>query len=84
MSLTPDGRHECDRCGADVDNGGVANCVIVSDLDPDRPGMVRNLEYCRDRPGPDVDGGIIKGCSRKLLSPSMLRHHTARQEAARG
>lgn len=53
----------CDRCGADVGNAGVDKCVIVSDLDPDRPGMVRNLHFCREN-----------GCSGKVLSKRNLRY----------
>lgn len=82
MSITPESNYRCARCGADVGNGGVTLCVVVSDLDPDNPGMVRNLRYCRDHT--DDNGDVVKGCSRKLLSPSMLTHHTETQEAARG
>lgn len=78
MSMTPDGLHYCDRCGFDLGNGGVANCVVVSDLDPDRPGMVRIFEFCRDHR--DENGEDVRGCNHELLSPSMLKHYTESQE----
>lgn len=72
MSIRSDGKHRCDGCGWDVGNGGVRQCAIVSDLDPDNEGHVRNLEFCRDR----EDGGkMVKGCSRKLLRPSILTNY---------
>ncbi len=83
MTLNPGtGRHECDRCGADLANGGLIRCAVVSDLDPDNEGMVRALEFCRDRPDPDNDGETIRGCAHRLVSPSMIRHYTGRREAA--
>jgi hypothetical protein len=78
------GRHECDRCGIDVRGGGVANCAIVSDIDLDSPGAVRTLEFCRDHPDPDDPDTTVKGCARKLVTPSMITHYTERQEATRG
>lgn len=47
----------CDRCGADVGNGSIQLCLIVSDLDPDRDGMIRMLHFCREN-----------GCDQKVLS----------------
>lgn len=73
----PDGTYECDRCGADCGNGGVRDCAIVADLDPDNEGHVRNLHFCRDR---EEDGRKIKGCARKLLSATNLKH----REESRG
>lgn len=71
MSQVSDGTFVCDRCGAEVGNGSLLNAVVVSDIDPDKPGMVRNMHFCRDR---TVDEEEVKGCSRKLLSPSNLKH----------
>jgi len=65
--------YECAKCGADVGNGSVQSAVIVSDLDPDTPGMVRNLYFCRDHE--DKDGHKIKGCANKVLSAANLKHH---------
>ena len=48
MSLRPDGSYRCDRCGADVGNGAVFSAVVVVDLDPDAPGQMRQLHWCRD------------------------------------
>lgn len=64
--------YQCARCGANVGNGGVDQCSVVSDIDPDTPGMVRNLRFCRDR---EDDGKKIKGCTGKVLSPSNLKHY---------
>lgn len=75
MSVNIDGSHTCDRCGIDVGGGGVPNCAIVSDLDPDNPGMIRNLEFCRDHPDPANPDLEIKGCARKLVTPSMIAHY---------
>lgn len=77
MSIKANGKHECDRCGTDVGNGGVLQCVVVSDLDPDDPGMVRNLHFCRDR---DEGGKLVKGCARKVLSPANLKHYEEARE----
>lgn len=47
-SSAPNGvRAECDRCGADCGNGGIDQCAIISDLDPDNPGMILNYHLCR-------------------------------------
>lgn len=72
------GLHECDRCGTDLDGGGVARCVVVNDLDPDRPGNIRIFEFCRDHQ--DDTGADVRGCNHQLLSPSMLKHYTESQE----
>ena len=71
MSLQ-DGKYVCDRDGVDVGNGGVQSALVVSDLDPDRPGMVRNLHFCRDR---EEDGEKIKGCAGKVLTSRNLEYY---------
>lgn len=63
MSRKDDSSHVCDRCGADVGNAAIDKCVIVSDLDPELPGRVRNLHFCRKN-----------GCDRKVLSKRNLRY----------
>jgi hypothetical protein len=78
--MTPTGKFACDRCDADVGNGGVDRCAIVSDLDP-VTGAVRNLHFCLDRVGDD--GATVRGCAHRLLSPSMIAAYTARQESSR-
>lgn len=64
-------RHNCDRCGTGVENGAVTECVVVSDLDPDNPGMVRNLHFCREN-----------GCDKKVLSARNLQHYTETRESS--
>lgn len=73
MSLTADGTHECDKCGTGVENGSISVALVVSDKDPDQPGMVRTLHFCRDRE--EADGTKIKGCDKKVLSPANLKHY---------
>lgn len=86
MSIAPDGRHHCDRCDTDLGNGGVAVAVVVSDLDPDQPGMIRNLHFCRTRGETDDQGQQTtrRGCSESLLSDDNLAAYRTRQEATRG
>lgn len=57
------GKFKCDRCGTDVGNAAIDKCVIVSDLDPDNPGLVRNLHFCREN-----------GCDKKVLSKRNLKY----------
>lgn len=64
--------YECARCGADVGNGGLDASLVVNDLDPDHPGQVRTLRFCRDR---EEGGSKVKGCARKVLSSSNLKHY---------
>lgn len=77
MSMLTDGSHACDNCGADVGNGGVSECVVVSDLKPGERGMVTNYHFCRDR---EEDGKEIKGCERKLLRPSVMKYRRELEE----
>lgn len=71
MTRLPDGSHVCDKCGSDCGNGGVLDCLVVSDLDEEN-NTVRNLHFCRDREG---EGKTIKGCAKKVLSPANLKHY---------
>lgn len=66
MSMKDSGKGECDRCGEDVGNAAVTECIVVGDLDPDNPGMVRNLHFCRKN-----------GCDGKVLSARNLEHYTS-------
>lgn len=68
MSLRPDGFYRCDRCGADVGNGGVRAAGIVSDLDPDAPGEVRVLHLCR------------KSCMGSVFGPTALADYNAKKK----
>lgn len=61
----------CDKCGADVENGGVFSALVASDIDMES-GAVVNYHWCRDRV---VDGKKIKGCASKVLSAANLDHY---------
>lgn len=73
----PDGSFSCDRCGADCGNGGVADCVVVSALDPENNGMVINFHFDRDR---EEEGQVVKGCAGKVLSARNLQHYWSTKE----
>lgn len=76
MSLRPDGGYECDRCGADVDNGSVIFSAIVTDLDPATDNSTpRRLDFCRDRPDPDRPGKTLQGCRDRVFTKKALRHY---------
>lgn len=66
MSLAPDGRTVCDKCGADCGNGSLDMAAIVSDLERDSknqpiPGMIRVLHLCREN-----------GCANRVLTKKAL------------
>jgi hypothetical protein len=83
VSQTPDGKHRCDACDADVGNGGLISALVVADLDPDNNGHVRNLHFCRDREeGEGKQRKHIKGCARKLIHPATMRAYDKRKETA--
>lgn len=65
MSLRPDYSYRCDRCDADVGNGGVHLAVVVSDMD--EAGAARVLHFCRK-----PRKGAPHGCAAHLLSPANL------------
>lgn len=69
----------CDRDGADCGNGGVVACLVVSDLDPENEGMVKNYHFCRDR---EEDGKLVKGCAGKVMSAANLKFHLEAAEVA--
>jgi hypothetical protein len=72
----PDGSFSCDKCGADVGNGGVTVCTNVSRV-VEGP-AVENLMFCLDR---EVEGKTIKGCSNKVLSKTNLAHYHKTKES---
>lgn len=78
MSLRADGRYRCDRCGADVGNGGVEQCAVVADLDPDAVGQLRTLHLCRDHE--DDTGRKVPGCawSRVLTAKALADYNETR------
>lgn len=48
MSLRKDGRYRCDRCDAELENGGVHEAAVVSDIVPGSGGtLTRILHLCR-------------------------------------
>lgn len=59
MSLRSDGTYRCDRCGTKLENGGVHEAAILSDLDAE--GRVIVLHFCR-----------VNGCDRKVASKRNL------------
>lgn len=76
MSLRPDGSYRCDRCGADVGNGGVALSAVISDLDPETEHLTpRRLDLCRRRPDPDNPGKTLQGCRDHVLTKKALRNY---------
>lgn len=70
MSLRPDGAYRCDRCGADVGNGGVTEAASISDLDPDQPGTIRVLHLCRAE-----RSGAPRGCVGNVLGEGTLANY---------
>lgn len=67
MSLRGDGSYRCDRCGADVGNGGVREAAIVSDLHPDVDGEVLVRHLCRA-----ARDGAPNGCAGLHVGPATL------------
>lgn len=69
MSLRPDGAYRCDRCGRELQNGGLTECAIVSDLD-DTTGAPVQYHLCRD--WMDNDGRLVRGCVTRVLTHHAL------------
>lgn len=73
----PDGSYQCDKDGWDCGNGGVVDCVVVSDITEE--GGVINRHFCRDVK--DEDGKITHhGCDKKVLNATHLKHFLETQE----
>jgi hypothetical protein len=62
----------CDRCGADVGNGGVDTCLIVSDWDPDTDNRVHNYHFCR-----------ANKCDRRVMTTTNLEHFNKIRDSQR-
>lgn len=76
-----DGGFVCDRCGSDVGGGGVTEALIIGDLDPDDPGKVRNLHFCRKRT--DAAGREIAPCASYVITPTNLADLNSRKNKAK-
>jgi len=78
VSRRPDGSNRCDRCDADVHNGGPLYAVTISGVDPDDPGAVWQLHLCLPR---DEDGTHVPGCRDRVLTRKALAaYHTSREQ----
>lgn len=74
MSLRADGAYYCDTCGRKLQNGGVHEAAIVSDLDPDAPGTIRVLHMCRA-----PRKGAASGCVGNVFGSTALADYTAKK-----
>jgi ribosomal protein S14 len=70
VSLRADGSRRCDRCGADLGNGGIDLCARITDLEPDDPTQLRYLELCRQ-----PREGAPRGCVGNVLGPGTLANY---------
>lgn len=59
------GKFKCDNCGGSAGNGGVQDCIIVSDLNSDS-GAVINHHFCR-----------AHKCDKEVLREAVLRAYRA-------
>lgn len=67
----------CDKDGTDCGNGGVVDCVVVSDITEE--GAVINRHFCRDKK--DEDGKITHhGCDKKVLNTTHLKYYIEQTE----
>ena len=65
MTLRKDGRYRCDRCGHELENGGVHECAVVADL---VEGRSITFHFCREN-----------GCDRKVLSNRNLSDYRTQE-----
>lgn len=77
MSLRPDGTYHCDKCGADVGNGGVSEAAVVSTVDADDPTQPRVFHLCRE-----PRDGAPRGCEGNVLGPSALANYYETRDGA--
>jgi hypothetical protein len=78
MSRRDDGTIRCDRCGAEVGNGGALYAVTVSGFDPDDLGVAWQLHLCLPR---EEESGPIPGCRDEVLDEAALRnYHESRSQ----
>ncbi len=67
-----DGSYVCDRCGVSVENASIYMCSILSDIDPDQPGVPVLRHFCRSR---EEDGTKVKGCTGTILTKRNIEHY---------
>ena len=75
MSNQPDGKNVCDRCGADVGNASVFNCIVVSDYTEN--GLVINYHFCREATEELPDA---QNCARRVLSKANVAHRREKDQ----
>lgn len=77
MSLRRDGGYRCDKCGADVGNGGVQTCAVISTVQRDDP--VRPVVYhlCRE-----PRDGAPYGCEGQTFGPATLANYAETRTTA--
>lgn len=68
--------YACDKCGASVGNGSVAQALVVADLDVGN-GQVINLHFCRTR---YEDNKKVKGCAESIMTAANLKHFLEQHE----
>jgi len=79
MTAREDGSYVCDRCGGDCGNGGVYDCLVVSDMKVGEGGVhVLNLHFCRTQH--DGNGKRTKGCDDVILSTTNLKSFLETQQ----
>lgn len=64
MSLRSDGTHRCDKNGELLENGGVHEATVISQLDPDT-GQPRVMHLCTA-----PRRGAPRGCTGLVLGPA--------------
>lgn len=69
MSQHPAGAYSCDRCGRELQNGGLSECAIIIDLD-ERSGAPVRYHLCRD--WMDDGGRLVRGCVTRVLTRGAL------------
>lgn len=84
MSLNPNGKAECDRCGADCGNGGIDKCAVVSLAQTgDNGARIANLHWCNfvgRLEGSDPAAPPGERCVTRVLTVRALAHYAAEQD----
>lgn len=70
MSLRADGKYRCDRCDVELENGGVHEAAVISDVVPGTEMTItRILHLCR-----------VNGCVDRVLTKRAIPAWLAAQE----